>query len=223
LPSDFWERNVILQDVWDLISSNFFNEDFESNSRKGLFNLYHGAVSEFERPNADRIRQDNLHAYLESFKTLPRVLIVGEAPGWRGCRFSGVPFTSESQLFSASLPFQGQPTSLHQRPYSEATATVFWRVMAKYHPQFLVWNCVPFHAHRPGKPLSNRRPSNGEITRYLPLLARLISLLQPDRVIAVGRCAERTLNSIGIAALPVRHPSHGGAAVFEQGIHKIFN
>jgi len=94
--------------------------------------------------------------------------------------------------------------------------------MATHHPHFLAWNCVPFHPHRPGQPLSNRPPTKQEIAKYMPLLEELIALLQPQQVIAVGRSAERALAQIGLTPLAVRHPAHGGAAAFRQGVEEIY-
>jgi len=215
------EKKVILQGVWDLFSSQVFNDGCASSLEEGIFNPYTNAIPGLEHPQAHRIRQDNLRAYLESFRRPPRMLIIGESPGWRGCRFSGVPFTSEAQLQSDTLPFQGHSTSLRSRPYSEATATIFWKVMAAYHPLFLAWNSVPLHYHLPGEPLSNRCPSKNEIGRLLPILARLNSLLQPELVIAVGRSAQWALDKIGVPTLRCRHPSHGGAAAFKRCILNI--
>jgi hypothetical protein len=56
----------------------------------------------------------------------------------------------------------------------------------------------------------------------MPLLAEVIALLQPRRVVAVGRSAERSLALIGVAVLAVRHPAHGGAMEFSEGIEAIF-
>ena len=42
------------------------------------------------------IRRRNLLLYLRQMELLnPRILLVGEAPGYQGCRLTGVPFTSE--------------------------------------------------------------------------------------------------------------------------------
>lgn len=47
------------------------------------------------------IRRDNLLTYLiQMYKLKPRVILVGEAPGYRGCRLTGVPFTSEHLLMN---------------------------------------------------------------------------------------------------------------------------
>ena len=43
-------------------------------------------------------RLENMGAYLEARTQSARVLLLGEAPSHRGCRFSGIPFCSEVEL-----------------------------------------------------------------------------------------------------------------------------
>jgi uracil-DNA glycosylase family 4 len=143
---------------------------------------------------------------------------VGEAPGWRGCRFTGTPFISEALLAADNPPYPGERTSRMDRPVSEATATLFWRAFGEQRRRVLTWNCVPLHPHRPGDPLSNRTPSPAEVRRCLPLLAGLVEVVQPRTVLAVGRCAQAALREAGIPATPVRHPSHGGAKDFARDV-----
>jgi uracil-DNA glycosylase len=127
-----------------------------------------------------------------------RLLLVGEAAGYRGARVSGLPFTSERQL-TATGP-------------AEATATIVQRTLAELGvaDDVLLWNLVPTHPHRPGRPDSNRPPTRTEIDAGRPFLEALAS---GRRVIAVGRLAARELG-----AASVRHPSHGGAAAFSAGL-----
>ncbi len=75
-----------------------------------------GAAFNFYRDGAGAdVRRARLRAYLES-RADASLLLVGEAPGYRGARVSGVPFTSERQL-TGSGP-------------AEATATIVHRVLA---------------------------------------------------------------------------------------------
>lgn len=212
--------NMKLTILWEFFQERIL--DFvPTNAFQHLFNPYNNLVEGMDRCNAVQIRRDNLYNYLNSFSRQPKILAVGEAAGYRGCRFSGVPFTSEDLLASNRLPFKGCATSLRKQPYKEATATIFWRVMQPHHPDFIVWNCVPFHPHHPTDPLTNRKPSPGELRYFAPLLAEVVRLLDPALVIAIGRSAQKTLANLEIVASAVRHPSHGGANDFATGINQL--
>lgn len=77
--------------------------------------------------------------------------------------------------------------------------------------EVLLWNVVPTH---PGSETSNRRPTREEVEAGSPFLDELTR----GRVaVAVGRLAAATLD-----APYVRHPSHGGAAAFEEGLRQAF-
>ena len=144
-----------------------------------------------EGDRADLLR-DRLGVYLEEHGAAP-VLLVGEAPGYRGARVSGIPFTSERQL-TGSGP-------------AEPTATIVRRTLSELDFDVLCWNVVPTH---PGTERSNRRPTAGEVAESLPFL---VELARGRRVLAVGRLAERVTG-----APYVRHPAHGGAAGFRAGL-----
>jgi uracil-DNA glycosylase len=145
-----------------------------------------------------RLLRERLRSYLDARRSAELVL-VGEAPGYRGARVSGIPFTSERQL-TGSGP-------------AEATATIVHRMLAALglEDDVLLWNVVPTH---PGTDASNRRPTSTEIEGAEPFLREIVA---GRAAIAVGRLAEAALD-----APYVRHPSHGGAAEFEQGLRRAF-
>jgi hypothetical protein len=123
--------------------------------------------------------------------------LVGEAAGYRGARLSGIAFTSERQLTGAGP--------------AEATATIVHRVLAQLgiEEDVLLWNVVPTH---PGTPTSNRRPTREEIRHGRPFLDEIV---QGRQAIAVGRVAAEALG-----APYIRHPSHGGARAFADGLRR---
>jgi uracil-DNA glycosylase len=154
-----------------------------------------GATFNFYR-EGDRARllKRRLAGYLAA-RADAAVLLVGEAPGYRGARISGIPFASERQLTGAG------PT--------EATATVVQAVLRELGSELdvLCWNVVPTH---PGTASSNRAPTRGEVEAGGRFLDRLAG---GRRVVAVGRLAERVTG-----APHVRHPSHGGARAFRENL-----
>jgi len=212
-------ERMILGDVWTLLERTIF----PVSSTNTYFNQYNDNIPDLDLPGAEKIRRINLRKYLESHPKKPKVLLVGEAPGYRGCRFSGVPFTSEAQLCSGKLPFTGERTNCKNTLWKENTATIFWKVMTRYHPKFIAWNCFPFHPHSYDNRLTNRHPRKREIHRYSKTLNDMISLLEPKVIIAVGKKAEETLHNLNYDPIYVRHPARGGAIKFKQGITKILS
>lgn len=202
--------------LWDILASDVF--PLESTDR--LFNMYKDRDDEVDLLDAPHIRRSNLHAYLRAFDAMPDVFLLAEAPGPWGCRFSGVPITSEAQLLDPGFPIHGERSSAHGDALTEYSANIHWRVLAPYFPHFLTWNTVPFHPHK-ADPLSIRTPTNREIDAFSDVLAAVVDAVDPTYAVAVGRRAERALNQIGIANIYVRHPSQGGAKRFEDGVIAI--
>ena len=214
---------MLLNHLWEYIDKQIIPIASISDGSHPVFNFYRDTSHKICLQNGPEIRSQNLFRYLASFPIRPTILVIGEAPGWRGCRFTGVPFTSEALILKGELPFGGQLSSNSPRPYAEASATIFWRVMRPYHPNYFVWNCIPFHPYNAGRRLSNRKPTLNEIRTYLYLLEGMIDALSPDVFIAVGRSAESTLTELNLNTFSVRHPSHGGAQQFNQQMREIFN
>jgi uracil-DNA glycosylase len=156
-----------------------------------------GATFNFYRDGEGAsVRRERLLGYFRARQDAP-LLLVGEAPGYRGARVSGIPFTSERQLTGAGP--------------AEATATIVHRVLAELgiEEDVLLWNVVPTH---PGTETSNRRPTLAEVSAGVPFLRQLAS---GRRTIAVGRLAHSILGGPY-----VRHPSHGGTGAFGAGMRE---
>lgn len=153
-----------------------------------------------------------------------KFLLVGEAPGYRGCHFSGIPFTCEKQIAAGIVP-RVTAGRITQRiiPYSEASATVIWRTLYQLNiaENTKMWNAFAWHPHVEGLPMSNRTPTPREVHEALPLLAAVVKEFRDARVIAVGAIASRMLKALDIGHYPVRHPAMGGARYFLEGMEKL--
>ena len=154
----------------------------------------------YARTDGAEIRRERLRTYLAARVDAP-LLLVGEAAGYRGARVSGLAFTSERQL-TGSGP-------------AEATATIVQSALDTLGiaATTLLWNVVPTHPHEADRPDTNRRPTRGEVEAARPFLD---ALARGRQVVPVGRVAEAALGIAGI-----RHPSHGGAHAFLEGLRRI--
>ena len=123
-------------------------------------NLYFGDSVE------SQVRRNNLKVYLTKMKkSNPSVLILGEAPGYKGCRLTGLAFTSERVMFENSF-FENEPVQfINGIPNleSEISATIVWDEISKLSEMPLIWNIFPFHPHLTDDFWSNRTPTNAEL------------------------------------------------------------
>ncbi len=164
------------------------------------------------------IRRRNLRLYLEQIGH-PRILLVGEAPSYRGGRLTGIPFTSESIMMDVLGAECGyRKATPGPKLSTEASATMLWTTIRYIEPLPLLWNAFPFHPFIRGNPLSNRIPTSGELLIGAPFLQSLLGLFSIERVIAIGNLAARSLTKLGIAHEKVRHPSQGGKRKFLEGM-----
>ncbi|MEZ4516001.1 MAG: uracil-DNA glycosylase [Chloroflexota bacterium] len=80
----------------------------------------------------------------------------------------------------------------------------------------ILWNIFPLHPHKPDNHASNRTPTSTEIGLGEPFLRELLAMVPVETVVAVGKKAAAGLTTWGIAAIPVRHPAHGGSTQFRE-------
>lgn len=188
-------------------------------------------------PYADRCEIHDLHdAPAQRLRLLEDILEaatsvqidavwVGRDLGFRGGRRTGMALTDDVH-FHAHLSRWGinRPKPTVGRPVSERTASVIWDKLDQIAEPVFLWNVFPLHPHKPTDPFTNRAHNARERRAGTAILAQLVRLLRPRRLIAVGNDAERALHqvSLELPVLKVRHPSYGGQADFARQIGELY-
>jgi uracil-DNA glycosylase len=189
--------------------------------------------------NAPGIRRKHLRAYLRERLGKAKLAVIGEALGYRGGHFSGIPMTSErmllgkkknagvelEQIFSGTKPRRTSKPKKCPDGFSEPTATIVWSTLLRLGmrpEQFVLWNAFPWHSFdsRRGV-LSNRTPTEAERRAGLPVLKAFLKLFPCGHVVALGKVAASQLEKLDVSAHCVRHPASGGAKIFRQEVAKI--
>jgi uracil-DNA glycosylase len=183
-------------------------------------------------PHSRGIRRKHLAVYFRERLGKARLAIVGEALGYRGGHFSGIPMTSERMLLGKQLvilagikPRRTSKPSICADGLSEPTATIVWGALLKIGvlpDEFVLWNAFPWHSFDPLRGLlSNRMPNKSEQAAGLPVLKAFLELFPCDQVVALGKIAAAQFEQLGVNTHRVRHPASGGAKLFRQQIAKI--
>ena len=181
-----------------------------------------GEVTNFYNAKRTNLQGSNLQRYLSfMYEKETDVLLVGEAPGYNGCRLTGVPFTSEyiirngvlkGRLFGVENGYKASA----KRVKKEQSATAMWSVLEELDVLPLLWNAFPFHPYKKENINSNRKPNAKELGIGKSYLSELIELFDIKMVIAVGNVADHVLNKMEIEHTKVRHPSYGGKKDFKE-------
>jgi hypothetical protein len=197
-------------------------EDLTGCDIGNTFNLFRDEVSELDVDCGAARRRENLLRYLNA-RSNAEIVALGEAAGYRGMRWSGIAFTSERTLASWGEPYA--PSSLARlEGWTEQSATIVHRVLGELgaEERVLLWNTVPTHPHPLGKPLKNRKPRKAEIEAGAIYGRRLIDIVQPRIVVAIGRVAESSVDKGGSYGVHyVRHPANGGGAKFKDDMQRL--
>ena len=183
-------------------------------------------------PHSPAIRRKHLAVYFRERLGKARLAIVGEALGYRGGHFSGIPMTSERMLLrkqqnivAGIKPRRTSKPSVCPNGFSEPTATIVWGALLKIgvlSDEFVLWNAFPWHSFDPHRGLlSNRMPNKSEQLSGRPALNAFLELFACEQIVALGKIAAAQLEQLGVNAQCVRHPASGGAKLFRQQIARI--
>lgn len=186
--------------------------------------------------NAPVIRRNHLGAYLHKRLGKVKLVVIGEALGYRGGHFTGIPMTSERILLGKKenagikpehvfSSFNARRTSKREQypdGFSEPTATIVWSSLLRLGlkpEEFVLWNAFPWHSFDPRRGLlSNRMPNKPERSAGLSVLKAFLDLFPCEEIIALGNVAASQLKQLNVESHRVRHPASGGARLFRQGI-----
>jgi uracil-DNA glycosylase len=182
---------------------------------------------------ANVVRRRNLRLYLEQLANIgPTILLIGEAPSYRGGRLTGIPFVSETVMLagvevrSAMGRVLGsdngfRKATLGPKLSTEASATMVWGTIREIEPLPLLWNAFPFHPFHADDPDTNRCPTPAELAIGEPFIAALLRLFPIRQVVAIGNQAAASLTKMRIEHVKVRHPSMGGKNQFVAGMAEV--
>jgi len=178
------------------------------------------------------IRRQQLRAYVQERLGRAKLVVIGEALGYRGGHFSGIPMTSERMLLrkprhivAGIKPRRTSKPSVCPNGLSEPTATIVWGALLKIGvlpDEFVLWNAFPWHSFDPHRGLlSNRMPNKSEQLSGRLVLRVFLELFSCEQIVALGKIAAAQLEQLGFNAHCVRHPASGGAKLFRQQIARI--
>jgi uracil-DNA glycosylase len=170
---------------------------------------------------------DNLRLYLSQMLVLKgkRILLVGEAPGYKGCKITGIPFTSGKAFKEIDHPLLNELMKHLKlgKLESENTASIVWNYLSTKKNIPLFWNSYPFHPHPKGNQHKNRTPTASEVSLGISYLRGLHKIYKPELVAGIGikgqHCATKAFPNKEIQY--IRHPSFGGKSEFIDGMNKI--
>lgn len=193
----------------------------------GLFNPWAERCLFDAEGNGPEQRLERLAQHLDCS---PRFVMFGEAPGYAGCRYTGVAFTSERLVMDGAIPrvsrAPGRLTTRQLR-FSEPSATIVWDTLYQmgesFAEQVVLWNALQLHPFKPEKgPHSNREPEPGELVHGRASAILLRHAFPDAKIVAIGRKAELMLAQAGIVAeAAIRHPSNGGKPEFVEGMRRL--
>ena len=195
-------------------------------TREGLFNPYATPHQMDAHGNSPKAKLGRLGAHLDCD---PEVILVGEAPGWRGAAVSGVAFTCEDQILSGAIPRVARGyerlSGYASGPFKEGSAAAVWEILYEVGlaEKAVLWNAIQMHPHLPDNPLCNRTPSSSEVMEGKPAMLALRAAFPKAKLVAIGKKSQGLMDRMGLACdLYVRHPSYGGKTEFQASMRAAF-
>jgi len=190
------------------------------------FNPYADRCPVYDKHDAPSRRTATLLAMLKaaSEREVDSVWI-GRDLGYRGGRRTGLALTDDVHI---ALHAQRWGIAMYRptkgQAMAERTAAVIWSVLDQIEAPVFLWNVFPLHPHEAGEPFSNRAHNARERAAGEDILAELIALIAPKRIVAIGNDAAKSATRISpnVEAIQVRHPSYGGQSEFLAQMQSLY-
>ena len=217
-----------------------FIESLAKYHAENVFNPWADTNPDYEIENAVILRRRQLEIYLSRRLSTAKLLLIAEACGYQGGHFTGIAMTCERMILGyhkTVTPMmihgkEGTRTSRkdslfikkeiqREKGFNEPTDTVAWSACleAGLGPdEFILWNIFPFHPYKKGCFLSNRTPTDEELSVGLDYTRQLLEITGTLPIFAVGKKSEVTLSAAGVSVIGLRHPANGGANIFRKGL-----
>jgi hypothetical protein len=190
------------------------------------FNPYSDICGIYDVKNADKTRRALLENLLKGARQLEVDSIwIGRDLGYRGGRRTGLALTDEvhANSYTSRWGLNAIRVTVGE-PCKERTASIIWDVLGRIEGNIFLWNVFPLHPYEEGNVFSNRSHNSRERRIGEEVLAQLIEMIKPRRLIAVGNDAVSSIGRVApsIPAVKVRHPSYGGQTEFVRQISNLY-
>jgi hypothetical protein len=190
------------------------------------FNPYSSLCPKFDTGGANEKRKAILLALVErATNSGVDSIWIGRDLGYRGGRRTGLALTDEVNIGSHAKRWRIDAQQVTKgAPVAERTAAIIWHALSHVTEDVFLWNVFPLHPYEEGNPFSNRAHNAYERGIGEAVLAELIALIRPRRLVAVGNDAVASAARVGggIEVLKFRHPSYGGQNVFYSQVESTY-
>ena len=178
-------------------------------------------------PYRSKALAGNLEIYLNYIfsQSGDNILLIGEAPGYKGCRLTGIPFSSGALINAKQHRIFSDIADdiVLKKVELENSASAVWESLSDVKRYPLFWNAFPFHPHPKGDSNKNRAPNKQEMIEGEVYLSALAEIFAPTTIAGIGRKGELA----GKQVFPendvvyIRHPSYGGKKEFIVGMERV--